>query len=236
MDNKLIKEVFTEIGLPLSEKQIKQFERYYKLLVIWNKKINLTTIIEERDVLLKHFIDSILAYKIVDFEKYDKLIDVGSGAGFPGIPLKIIFPHLQVTLLDALNKRIVFLENVVQELELENVQVIHGRAEDVARTELRESFDICVSRAVSQLNVLCEYCLPFIQLGGLFVAYKGNRTKEELNDSQKSIELLGGKAIMVTDQIRLNDNIKRGFICIEKVSKTDEKYPRRAGKPIKKPL
>jgi len=236
MENKRIKEVFEKIGVVLSEKKIDQFNQYYIWLIKENKKLNLTAITEPEEVLFKHFVDSLLITQVVELKDYNYLVDIGSGAGFPGIPLKIVFPHLKVTLLDALNKRVMVLKEVVNLLELENVQVIHGRAEDLARTELRENFDIVVSRAVSQLNVLCEYCLPFVQLKGLFVAYKGQKVKEEVETSKKAIKLLGGEIIRVENQLDLTDQIKRGFVCIKKVEKTKEKYPRRAGKPNKNPL
>lgn len=236
MTNKKVIDAFSKINIVLNLQQADQFVRYYEMLIEWNEKINLTAITESEDVLVKHFIDSVLATSVFDFKNAQTLIDIGSGAGFPGIPLKIVFPHLQVTLVDALNKRVIYLNEVINDLGLEMIEAIHGRAEDLAKTELRESFNICVSRAVSQLNVLCEYCLPFIKIGGQFISYKGARTVEELAESDNAIEVLGGKLISVTDQVELTNEIKRGFVIISKIAGTPDKYPRKAGKALKKPL
>lgn len=233
--NKII-ESFMCMGIDLNERQAEQFSLYYKELLIWNDKINLTSIIEEDAVLMKHFVDSLLSTKVINFMDVKRLIDVGTGAGFPGIPLKIVYPHIEVVLLDALNKRIAFLEHIIVMLDLKSIYAVHGRAEDLARTELRESFDLCVSRAVSQLNVLCEYCLPFITINGLFVSYKGNKTIEELEHSENAISILGGKVESVVDDILLDSTTIRGFVIIRKVHITEDRYPRRAGKPLKKPL
>ncbi len=231
-------ESFSSIGLNLSDLQVSRFVQYYELLVEWNHKMNLTAITSPNEVLVKHFVDSVLSYRVYDFNKASSLIDIGTGAGFPGIPpLKIVFPHLEVTLLDALSKRVQFLNTVIDSLELDDVEAIHGRAEDLARTDYRESFDISVSRAVSQLNVLCEYCLPFIKCDGYFISYKGSRTLEEVETSHNAIDVLGGKLTSVTDTIELSKDIKRGgFVVISKVKETPERYPRRSGKPSKKPL
>ncbi len=231
-----IKTIFDEIGITLTDKQSHQFIQYYDMLNEWNNKINLTAITEWDEVLVKHFADSVISNSVVDYSKWVSLVDVGTGAGFPGIPLKIVYPHLQVTLVDALNKRVHFLNEVISSLELEGIAAVHGRAEDLARTHMRDSFDLCVSRAVSQLNVLCEYCMPFIRQGGRFVSYKGSKTIEELEQSKNAIEVLGGRLLEVTDQVELSHDIQRGFVIVEKVTATDERYPRRAGKPLKKPL
>lgn len=231
-----VQEVFGRFEMVLSDHQVAQFIKYYELLVSWNEKMNLTAITDWQEVLLKHFADSIISSTIVDYTSYDSLVDVGTGAGFPGIPLKILYPHLNVTLIDALNKRIQFLKCVIAELELDGIEAVHGRAEDMARSDYRDHFDICVSRAVSQLNVLCEYCLPFIRPGGMFISYKGSKTIEELELSTNAIKVLGGKLNQVTDSVTLNDEIKRGFVIINKIEATDDRYPRRAGKPLKKPL
>lgn len=231
-----IKEVFKSIDIELNEVQVKQFMTYFEMLVEWNERMNLTAITDSEGVLIKHFADSVISGQVIDYNQYTSLIDVGTGAGFPGIPLKIVFPHLEVTLMDALNKRILFLNEVIESLGLEGIEAIHERAEVLARTDKREAYDLCVSRAVSQLNVLCEYCMPFIKVGGLFVSYKGSKTMEELNESRSAIEVLGGALNQVTDQVGLTSEIKRGFVIIDKVKKTDDKYPRRPGKPQKKPL
>lgn len=233
--NKII-EKFKAIGIHLNDRQAEQFSIYYRELISWNDKINLTSILEEDAVLMKHFVDSLLSSKVVAYKDVKRLIDVGTGAGFPGIPLKIVYPHIEVVLLDALSKRVIFLEHIIKTLNLDDIYAFHGRAEDLARTELRESFDLCVSRAVSQLNVLCEYCLPFISVNGLFVSYKGNKTIEELELSENAILTLGGKVESVVDDISLDNSTNRGFVIIRKEYITDDKYPRRAGKPLKKPL
>ena len=231
-----IREIFHNIDLDLSDRQVQQFIDYFHLLVEWNNKMNLTAITASDEVLIKHFADSVISAKMVDYKAYNSLVDIGTGAGFPGIPLKIVYPHLEVTLVDALNKRVQFLNVVIETLELDGIEALHGRAEDLARTSMRDGYDLCVSRAVSQLNVLCEYCMPFIRPGGLFISYKGSKTLEELEKSANAIKLLGGQLKEVTDQVSLSDLIKRGFVIIDKISETDEKYPRRAGKPLKKPL
>ncbi|VDN47761.1 7-methylguanosine methyltransferase (16S rRNA, nucleotide G527) [Petrocella atlantisensis] len=231
-----ITEKFKNIDIQLNERQAEQFSIYYKELCIWNDKINLTSILEEDAVLMKHFVDSLLSTKVIDYKDVKRLIDVGTGAGFPGIPIKIVYPHIEVVLLDALSKRVIFLDHVIEKLDLNGISAVHGRAEDLARTDLRESFDLCVSRAVSQLNVLCEYCLPFISNNGLFISYKGNKTIEELEQSKNAISILGGKVESVVDNIVLDASTNRGFVIIRKESITDVKYPRRAGKPLKRPL
>ena len=181
-------------GVTLTEKQIEQFEKYYELLVEWNKVMNLTGITEFDEVMQKHFVDSVAAAEYVEMEKINSLIDVGTGAGFPGIPLKIVYPHLQVTLLDSLNKRIKFLDEVVDNLGLIGIETVHGRAEDAAKkAEYREQFDLSVSRAVANLASLTEYCLPFVKVGGKFVSYKSVSVDEEIAQSKKAVYVLGGE-------------------------------------------
>ena len=181
-------------GVTLTEKQIEQFEKYYELLVEWNKVMNLTGITEFDEVMQKHFVDSVAAAEYVEMEKINSLIDVGTGAGFPGIPLKIVYPHLQVTLLDSLNKRIKFLDEVVDNLGLTGIETVHGRAEDAAKkAEYREQFDLSVSRAVANLASLTEYCLPFVKVGGKFVSYKSVSVDEEIAQSKKAVYVLGGE-------------------------------------------
>lgn len=225
------------LGIDLSERQINQFIRYYEMLIEWNGFMNLTGITEYEEVLKKHFIDSLTLVKVFDVFRACTVIDVGTGAGFPGLALKIAFPDMQMTLLDSLNKRIHFLDAVIEELGLEGVRTLHGRAEDHARPgQLRESFDLCVSRAVANLASLSEYCLPFVKVGGRFVSYKSEKAAEELAASKNAICLLGGK-ISGNETFTLPDSdISRSLICIEKVQHTSGKYPRKAGIPTKEPL
>ena len=181
------------LGIQLTEKQKQQFDKFYELLVEWNKVMNLTGITKYEEVNEKHFVDSVALVKAVSLNKKQNLIDVGTGAGFPGIPLKIVFPHLKVTLLDSLNKRIKFLDTVIEELGLEHIETIHGRAEDFAKqADYREQYDICVSRAVANLATLSEYCIPYVKIGGLFIPYKSGEIEEELSHSEKAITILGG--------------------------------------------
>ena len=227
-----------EIGITLTEKQIAQFMRYYELLVEWNSFMNLTGITEFEEVMKKHFLDSLSLVKAFSLEgKNLSLIDIGTGAGFPGLPLKIVFPNLKVTLLDSLNKRIKFLDEVIARLGLTDIKTIHGRAEDFAKeTDLREKYDICVSRAVANLSTLAEYCLPFVNIGGSFISYKSEKLVDEATIAERAITLLGGK---VKEQVDFNlpdSDIYRNLFVIEKVSATPKKYPRKAGLPAKEPL
>ena len=226
------------LGIDLTEKQISQFMRYYELLVEWNSFMNLTGITEFDEVMKKHFIDSLSLIKALELkENALSLIDIGTGAGFPGLPLKIAYPNLKVTLLDSLNKRIKFLDEVITQLGLENIDTVHGRAEDFAKPDkLREKYDICVSRAVANLSTLSEYCLPFVKVGGYFVSYKSEKISEEANDAKNAIFLLGGK---VKEQVEFNlpdSDIYRNLFVIEKKSGTPKKYPRKAGMATKEPL
>ena len=221
----------------LTDEQSEKFEKYYDLLIDWNKKINLTSITERGEVWVKHFEDSLSIARIIDMYSIDSVIDVGTGAGFPGIPLKLVYPHIKLTLLDSLDKRIRFLEEVIEELSLDNVLTVHGRAEDFGRDPLyREKYDLCVSRAVASLPVLSELCIPFVRTGGSFIAYKSERAMEELDDSNKAISLMGGM-IGSTERFSLTGNdYNRTLIKIDKVEHTSDKYPRRAGVPNKKPI
>lgn len=224
-------------GVTLTEKQIEQFEKYYELLVEWNKVMNLTGITEFDEVMQKHFVDSAAAAKYVEMEKVNSLIDVGTGAGFPGIPLKILYPHLQVTLLDSLNKRIKFLEEVVDNLGLTGIETVHGRAEDAAKkAEYREQFDLSVSRAVANLASLTEYCLPFVKVGGKFVSYKSVSVDEEITQSKKAVYVLGGEIGKVEKFNLPESDMERALVIIEKKRSTPKKYPRKAGMPTKEPL
>ncbi len=225
------------LGIQLTEKQKQQFDKFYELLVEWNKVMNLTGITEYEEVNEKHFVDSVALVKAVSLNEKQNLIDVGTGAGFPGIPLKIVFPHLKVTLLDSLNKRIKFLDTVIEELGLEHIETIHGRAEDFAKqADYREQYDICVSRAVANLATLSEYCIPYVKIGGLFIPYKSGEIEEELSHSEKAITILGGKLDQVIKFELPGSEIGRSFVKIEKVKSTAKKYPRKAGLPSKEPL
>ena len=225
------------LGIQLTEKQKQQFDKFYELLVEWNKVMNLTGITEYEEVNEKHFVDSVALVKAVSLNKKQNLIDVGTGAGFPGIPLKIVFPHLKVTLLDSLNKRIKFLDTVIEELGLEHIETIHGRAEDFAKqADYREQYDICVSRAVANLATLSEYSLPYVKIGGLFIPYKSGEIEEELSHSEKAITILGGKLDQVIKFELPGSEIGRSFVKIEKIKSTAKKYPRKAGLPSKEPL
>lgn len=225
------------LGITLTEIQKEQFYKFYELLVEWNKVMNLTGITEYEEVNEKHFVDSISIIKAIDMNQVDTVIDIGTGAGFPGIPLKIAFPHIKVVLLDSLNKRIHFLNTVIDELGLENIKTIHGRAEDYARqAEYREQFDLCVSRAVANLATLSEYCLPYVKVNGYFISYKSGEIDQELLDGNKAISLLGGKLSDVVKFQLPGSDINRSFVKIEKKQSTSKKYPRKAGLPAKEPL
>ena len=221
----------------LTDDQKSQFDLYYELLIEWNRIMNLTGITDYDEVNLKHFTDSLTISRIIDMAQINTLIDVGTGAGFPGIPIKIAFPHIKVYLLDSLNKRIKFLNEVIKKLGLKNIYAFHGRAEDFAKDrQYREKFDVCVSRAVANLSTLSEYCIPFVKTGGYFVSYKGGDSDEEVVRSENAITLLGGE-IENTDRFFLPDtDIGRTLIKIRKRKSTPNRYPRKAGIPSKEPL
>lgn len=226
-----------KLGVSLSDFQIQQFIVYYEMLTEWNQFMNLTAITEYDEVMKKHFIDSISLCKAFDLSKNVSCIDVGTGAGFPGLALKIAYPGLQMTLLDSLNKRIQFLDAVIDKLSLTGVRTIHGRAEDFAKPgKLRESFDLCVSRAVANLSTLSEYCLPFIKTGGYFISYKSEKISEEMITAQKAISILGGEVKEQVEFMLPYSDIYRNLFVIEKKRKTPGKYPRKAGLPGKEPL
>ena len=223
----------------LDNNQISLFQQYYDLLIDKNKVMNLTAITELNEVIYKHFLDSIVLGEFMDLE-HKKVIDVGTGAGFPGIPLKIAFSSIELTLLDSLSKRVHFLDEVIEKCEFDlSTQAIHSRAEDAAKNELfREKYDLCVSRAVANLSTLTEYCLPFVMKGGFFVSYKSGDVDSEIKNSEKAIHILGGK---IEDVFHFSyeiddDTFNRSFVVISKINKTPKKYPRKAGLPSKEPL
>lgn len=225
------------LNISLNKNQIEQFYRYYELLIEWNKVMNLTTITDYDEVNEKHFIDSLSIVKILDFLDIKTVIDVGTGAGFPGIPLKIVFPHLKIVLLDSLQKRVSFLDTVINEIGLNSIITLHGRAEDFARkSEYREQFDLCVSRAVANLSVLSEYCIPYVKMGGIFIAYKSGNMKEELKQSEIAVKVLGGSIENVEKFNLPQSEIERSLILIRKRKSTEKKYPRKAGVPVKNPI
>ena len=225
------------VGVTLTDIQIEQFNKYYEMLIEKNKVMNLTAITEKDEVELKHFIDSVALSKYYDLSKNLKVIDIGTGAGFPGIPLKIAFPNLDVTLFDSLNKRVNFLNEVIDELGLEGCRAIHGRAEEGGRDKnLRESFDLVVSRAVANMAVLSEYCVPFVKEGGYFIPYKTGTVDEELEQGKKAIGILGGKLEKVEKLTLPDSDIGRSFVFIKKIKKTPKAYPRKAGTASKQPL
>ena len=232
--DKFIEEL-NKISVELSEKQLEQFKIYYEMLVEKNKVMNLTGITEWNEVLEKHFLDSISLIRAIDLDQELTVMDMGTGAGFPGIPLKIAFPKLKVTLADSLNKRVLFLQEVIDALGLEGIEAIHGRAEDLAKDKkYREQYDLSVSRAVANLSTLSEYCLPYVKIGGQFISYKSGECDEEVAASKSAMFLLGGKVKEVI-KFELGEN-SRSFIVIEKTKGTPKTYPRKAGTPAKNPL
>jgi 16S rRNA (guanine527-N7)-methyltransferase len=225
------------LGLELEEEEINKFIEYKNLLKEWNEKINITSITDDVEIDIKHFIDSLTPLLTGLFNGKKKIIDIGTGGGFPGLPLKIVRNELEVTLLDSLNKRIIFLNEVINSLGLGEIEAIHKRAEELSRKdEYREQYDICISRAVASLNTLSEYCIPFVKKGGYFISMKGPDVEGELKESENAIKILGGK---VTDKKIITlpmSEINHSLIIIEKVKETPTKYPRAGGKPKKNPL
>ena len=236
-DNSILVKGAEKIGIVLSNKQQQQFEAYYDYLVAQNEVMNLTAITEYEEVLTKHFLDSLfVAKKINDFQG-KKILDLGTGAGFPGIPLKIAFPDTEFVLMDSLNKRILFLNRVIELLDLKKITAVHGRAEEAGRTTIyREQFDFCVSRAVARLSSLSEFCIPFVKPGGHFISYKAGDCKEECEEAKNAIRILGGKLIRAEEECLPDTDIARTFVIIQKEKHTPEKYPRGQGKPLKQPL
>lgn len=227
-----------QLEIKLSEEQVGKFYKYYQLLIEWNSMMNLTAITKMDEVITKHFMDSLSLKKVIDDldQKSYRLIDIGTGAGFPGIPLKIAFPEIKVTLLDSLNKRVKFLNEVITVLGLKDIEAVHGRAEDLAREDVsRETFDLCVSRAVANLSTLSEYCLPFVKVGGYFVPYKSGKLEEEMTAGRGAIKKLGG-IIESVETFQLPNSDERSLVKVKKVAPINKKYPRKAGLPSKEPL
>ena len=236
-DLTILEEGCKELGITLDEIQKKQFTDFYEYLVEKNKVMNLTGITEFQEVLIKHFLDSLACVKAVDMSRIKRIMDIGTGAGFPGVPLKIAFPHLEACLLDSLKKRVNFLEETFQLLKLENITAIHGRAEEYAKNkQYRETYDLCVSRAVSNLATLSEYCLPYVKTGGYFISYKSGTVQEEVEQAQKAVKILGGKIQNVVYFQLPDSEIQRSLVVIEKIKATPGRYPRKAGTPLKEPL
>ena len=236
-----------QLYIELSDEQVNQFIKYYELLIEWNSFMNLTAITDFDEVFKKHFTDSL---SLIKAEKYIyevcgkdlkkdeiSILDVGTGAGFPGIPLKIAFPNLKITLLDSLNKRVKFLNEVIEQLELKKIEAVHGRAEDFAKNkEFRDSFDICVSRAVANMSTLSEYCIPFVKVNGLFIPYKSEKITEELANANNALNILGGKVLDQIDYNLPDSDYYRNLVIVKKEKETPKKYPRKAGLPSKEPL
>ncbi len=232
----LLNGAFAAMDISIDEIQTEQFFKYKKLLLEWNEKMNLTAITNERDIILKHFADSVSVLKFADF-KGRSVVDIGTGAGFPGIPLKIVCPDIRLVLLDSLKKRIGFLENAVNELGFENVECVHSRAEDGGQNHLyRESFDFCISRAVANLSVLAEYCLPFVKVGGIFISLKGPDSENEIAEAKKAVGILGGEVLSAEKTDIPFTDIVHTIIMIKKLRQTPAQYPRKAGKINKSPI
>lgn len=228
-----LKEKLNNINIKINNEQAQKFYEYMNLLLEWNEKINLTAITEPNEVILKHFIDSATILKYIEDDM--KIVDVGTGAGFPGIPLNIINAKAKYILVDSLNKRINFLNEVIDKLKLENINTVHSRIEDFAKNH-KECYDIATSRAVASLNILLEYLLPLVKVGGMCICMKGSNVKEEIENSNKALEILGGKIEKVEEIILPNSDIARNIIIVRKIKNTPNKYPRKAGIPSKEPI
>lgn len=233
----LMKESSEKEGLIFDENKYNQFIKYKNLLQEWNEKINLTAITEDEDIIKKHFIDCIKIFKFKELHNLKNIIDVGTGAGFPGLPIKIVKPEIKVTLLDSLNKRVNYLNEVIRELDLKDVETIHSRAEDGARQKhLREGFDAVVSRAVANMQVLSEFCLPYVKVGGYLIALKGPAIEEEMSGAKGAITTLGGKIEEIIPVEIEDTDLKHNLVVISKIKETPATYPRKAGTITKKPL
>lgn len=237
MNQENFKLALAEAGIYLTDNQLEQFSNYFQLLVEWNQKMNLTAITDEEGIYLKHFYDSVMVLWQWPISEGSHLVDVGAGAGFPSIPLKILRPDLQVTIVDSLNKRISFLNHLVERLKLEGVTCVHGRAEDVGQNlQYRGQFDLATARAVAPLNVLAEYCLPLVKKGGYFLALKAAKSDMEIDEAQAAFKVLGAKFIGSKTDILPVEESERTFIKIQKTLDTPKQYPRKAGKPSKDPI
>ncbi len=236
-NRELLTNTLNELKIDNIDHRIDLLDKFMELVVEWNKNVNLTSILEEDDFVLKHYIDSLVTGNIEALKKCKTVIDIGTGAGFPGIPLAIVFDQKEFVLLDSLNKRIKFIDMAIDTLGLKNVRTIHGRAEDFGhQKDYREQFDLCVSRAVARLNILGEYCIPFVKTGGYFAAYKGSQTDEEIIESKKAINILGGDIISVETPVAFEKISEHKIVLIKKQKNTQKKYPRKAGTPSKSPL
>lgn len=225
------------LNVELADRQADQLMRYKELLVEWNEKMNLTAITEDMEVITKHFLDCLTVQSSIDLTQVKSLVDVGTGAGFPGLVLKIAFPNVHITLIDSLNKRLKFLQNVIDELGLTGIECVHGRAEDLGKNKAyREQFEVCASRAVANLAVLSEYTLPFVKKGGYLIALKGQKLDEELAEGEKAITILGGTIDKLVDVVVPYTDLNHRIAKIKKVKETPKKYPRKAGEPTKAPL
>ncbi|WBW97613.1 16S rRNA (guanine(527)-N(7))-methyltransferase RsmG [Oceanirhabdus sp. W0125-5] len=234
---KLFEKACADVDIEFNEDMYNKFMKYKELIKEWNKKVNLTAITEDEEIIKKHFIDSIKVLKNDGLKQGNKVIDIGTGGGFPGIPLKIVLPEIKITLLDSLNKRINFLNLVIEELGLKNVETIHGRAEDFGQNpKYREKYDYAVSRAVANLTALSEFCIPFVKVNGKFLAMKGPAVEDEINDSKKAINVLGGELKVVDNVIVEGSDLNHNLVCILKKKATPKKYPRKAGMVTKNPI
>lgn len=233
----ILEEASNNEKLNFDEDKYNKFMLYKDMIKEWNEKINLTAITEDDEIIKKHFIDSIKVFKIDELKSSKRIIDIGTGGGFPGIPMKIMNPECEMVLLDSLNKRINFLNEVIKELKLENIEAIHGRAEDfIKQNNCRESFDAVVSRAVANLTVLSEFCLPYVKIGGYFVALKGPAIEEEMNNAKNALKILGGEVERIEKVTIEGSDLNHNLVVIKKIKETPKKYPRKAGMVTKNPL
>ena len=238
-DENFLRSEIQKTGITLSDLQVSQFMKFYELLIEKNKVMNLTAITEFKDVVIKHFADSLSILNVLNIGQQMNVIDIGTGAGFPGIPLKILFPNINIVLLDSLRKRVDFLNDCINELEMKNAEAVHARAEEMAHQSIhREKYDLCVSRAVASLPVLCELTLAFVRVNGHFVAYKGNResTESEISQSENALRVLGAEIEKVNSFSLSSDLYERTLVSIHKVRQISKKYPRKPGIPAKSPL